>query len=165
MTHSFFVVMGGFALYDKKEDILRPIHPSQFISRLQAGEFLFPKMSEEEIEDKSKGDGIAKSIAVIQIVWFSTKLIARLKLGWEAADVEVITLATCAVMLLVYGFWWYKPLSVRCQVELEPGPNHVDVPLPISTEPLEPVPQSPLEQGSQPADTKNSAFQFKAPTV
>jgi len=126
MTHSFYVVMGGFALHDKKEDILRPVHPSQFIDRLMAGEFLFPKMSAEEIADKSKGDGLTKSIAIVQILWFATQLISRFVVGWAAADVEVLTLGTCVVMLLVYGFWLHKPLSVHCQTELEPGPGSTD---------------------------------------
>jgi len=32
----------------------------------------------EEIKDKSKGDGLAKAIAVTQLIWFSVQLIMRL---------------------------------------------------------------------------------------
>jgi len=157
MTHSFFVVMGGFALHDKHENIHRPIHPSQFISRLQAGDFLFPKMSEDEIKDKSKGDGLSKSIAVVQIMWFVTKLISRLKVGWEATDVEVLTLATCVVMLVVYGFWWYKPLNVQFQMELEPGPSSTASGS-LSSEPGEAVSQMELDEEYSSVGTKPSVF-------
>jgi len=150
MTHSFYVVMGGFALHDKKEDILRPVHPAQFMDRLQAGEFLFPKITQEEIADKSKGDGLTKSVAIVQILWFAIRLVTRFGLRWAAADVEVLTLGTCVVMLLVYGFWWHKPLSVHCQTELEPGPRSTSFQSPLEL-PLAIVPWSPASQSNSQA--------------
>ena len=119
MTHSFYVVMGGFVLYDKEENIYRPIHPVHFSTQV-GHQFAFPKLSEEEIQDKSKGDALAKTIAVIQLLWFSVQLIGRLAKGWAATELEVLTFATCSMTVAIYFFWWNKPLDVHCQTILDP---------------------------------------------
>jgi len=119
MTHSFYVVMGGFALYDRKENIYRPIHPTLFPEQV-GRRFAFPAISGKEIEDKSKSDGLTKAIAVFQLFWFSTQLIGRLAKGWAATELEVLTFATCLMTVAVHLFWWNKPLDVQCQTILEP---------------------------------------------
>ena len=119
MTHSFYVVMGGFALYDGKENINRPIHPDDFPTHVEQ-RFTFPTITEEEIKDKSKGDGLAKTIAVIQLLWFSVQLIGRLIKGWAATELEVLTFATSIMTVVIYFFWWNKPLDVHCQTILDP---------------------------------------------
>jgi len=119
MTHSFYVVMGGFALYDKEDRIYRPIHPDHFPEWV-GQTFVFPPISEEEIKDKSKGDGLTKTIAVLQLLWFSVQLIGRLIKGWAATELEVLTFATCIMTVVIYVFWWNKPLDVHCQTILEP---------------------------------------------
>jgi len=119
MTHSFYVVMGGFALYDKKGNLYRPVHPEDFPVQVEA-KFAFPTISEEEIQDRSKGDGLTKTIAVFQLLWFSIQLIGRLAKGWAATELEVLTFATCILTVITYIFWWNKPLDVHCQIVLEP---------------------------------------------
>ena len=118
MTHSFYVVMGGFALRDDKEKINRPIHPDNFPAQVDQ-QFAFPTISEEEIKDKSKGDGLAKTIAVVQLLWFSIQLIGRLIKGWAATELEVLTFATSIMTVVIYFFWWNKPLDIHCQTILE----------------------------------------------
>ena len=59
--------MGGFVLYNKKEKIYRPVDPHQFPTQVDQ-QFTFPTISEDEINDKSKGDGLAKTIAVVQLL-------------------------------------------------------------------------------------------------
>ena len=113
--------MGGFALYDKKEGINRPIHPDSFPTDVQA-KFVLPTITEEEIKDKSKGDGLTKTIAVFQLLWFSVQLIGRLTKGWAATELEVLMFATCILTVAIYFFWWNKPLDVHCQTVLESIP-------------------------------------------
>jgi len=111
--------MGGFALYDKKEGINRPVHPRDFSTAVEA-KFALPTITEEEIKDKSKGDGLTKTIAIFQLLWFSVQLIGRLVKGWAATELEVLTFATCIMTVIIYFFWWNKPLDVHCQTVLEP---------------------------------------------
>ena len=113
--------MGGFAIYDKKEGINRPVHPRDFPTGVRA-KFALPTITEEEIQDKSKGDGLTKTIAIFQLLWFSVQLIGRLAKGWAATELEVLTFATCIMTVAIYFFWWNKPLDVHCQTVLEPIP-------------------------------------------
>ena len=117
MTHSFYVVMGGFAL--KEGAILRPVKPTDFPGQV-GQQFAFPMISEEELKDKSKGDGLTKTLAIFQLLWFAVQLIGRLAKGWAATELEVLTFATCLMTLVIYFFWWDKGLDVRCQTVLDP---------------------------------------------
>ena len=135
MTHSFYVVMGGFALKDGA--ILRPVEPTEFPDKV-GREFAFPTISEEEIKDKSKGDGLTKTLAIFQLLWFSVQLIGRLAKGWAATELEVLTFATCLMTLAIYFLWWNKGLDIRCQTVLDPiHETKVDVEVADSLEPEE----------------------------
>lgn len=128
MTHSFYVVMGGFALHNETESIYRPVDPDDF-PNIVGQQFAFPNISEEEIQDRSKGDGLTKTIAIFQLLWFSVQLIGRLIKGWAATELEVLTFATCIMTVVIYFFWWDKPLDVHCQSILRPtqaAPEEVD---------------------------------------
>lgn len=41
-----------------------------FQERLAEGKIDFPDISEEEINDRSKGDALSKGFALLQITWF-----------------------------------------------------------------------------------------------
>jgi len=114
--------MGGFALHDEKEGISRPVHPDAFPTEVET-KFTLPTITEEEIKDKSKGDGLTKTIAIFQLLWFSVQLIGRLVKGWAATELEVLTFATCIMTVIIYFFWWNKPLDVHCQTVLNPIPD------------------------------------------
>jgi len=123
--------MGGFAFCETNGDqtIWMAIHPRTFKEQLDKGLIEMPTITEEEIKDKSKGDGLAKAIAVIQLAWFSAQLIIRLAKGWAATELEVLTFATCIMTVGMYAFWWYKPQNIRCQthvplLQMEPPKVH-----------------------------------------
>jgi len=124
MTHSFYLVMGGFASYDDAGE-LRALTPTRFLQHLSSSTtnpFQYPLISEDEILDKSKGDGLTKAIALFQILWFSIQFVARLAKGWAASELEVLTFATCIIALGIFVIWWSKPLDVKCQtiIKLKP---------------------------------------------
>jgi len=121
MSHSFYVVMGAFTLYDKQEGIFRPVHPQDFRAGIEERTFAFPTISDDEIKDKSKGDGLSKTIAMVQMLWFSMHLVCRLIKGWAVTELEILTFATCIMTAVIYRFWWHKPLDVHCQTILEPA--------------------------------------------
>jgi hypothetical protein len=79
---------------------------------------LISSIPEEDITDKSKGDGLSKIVAAIQVLWFVTQCISRLGLGLFITEIEVITVAYAALNGIVYWFWRNKPLLVDQQVLL-----------------------------------------------
>ena len=60
-----------------------------FLDRLGKGEIAFPTITEEEIEDRSKADGLAKGIAVLQTTWFIAQCISRTAQGLIITEIEL----------------------------------------------------------------------------
>ncbi len=63
--------------------------------------------------EKSKSDGLVKSIAAVQAVCLAVQCIARTVQGLEATPLEISTIAYIPISLLSYGFWWCEPFNVR----------------------------------------------------
>jgi hypothetical protein len=70
--------MGGFVLEDG-----RPLSPEELIFFLENEYINFPEITEDEINDKSKGDGVSKGLTLLQTVWFVAQCIARAAQGLE----------------------------------------------------------------------------------
>lgn len=77
------------------------------------GKILFPTITETEIQDHSKGDGLTKGIAIFQTTWFVAQCITRHVQGLVVTELEIITLAFATLNGLMYFFWWNNPLAVR----------------------------------------------------
>ena len=76
-------------------------------------------MPEREIKDRSHSDGFAKLIAVGQTTWFMVQLLARLTQHLPITELEIMTVAFAAMNILIYFFWWDKPMGVKCHVRLQ----------------------------------------------
>ena len=87
-----------------------------FRKLLQEGKIAFPSITEEEIEDRSNADSLAKGIAVLQTTWFIAQCISRTMQGLITTEVELITVAFAALNGVLYFLWWNKPLDVKCCV-------------------------------------------------
>ena len=92
------------------------ITPDMFHNLHQEGKIDFPLITEEEIEDRSKADSLAKVIAVSQTTWFIAQCISRTAQGLITTEIELITLAFAALNGILYFLWWNKPLDVKCCV-------------------------------------------------
>lgn len=119
MTHGFFVLMGGFHLFDDDEP-LHPLDRWDVVEMIQNG---FTCPSEDEIKDRSKGDALSKTIVLGQTVWFVAQCIARGVQGIAITELEIVTLAYTLIIVLMYGFWWNKPLCVEQPVRVQ-GKGH-----------------------------------------
>jgi len=75
--------------------------------------FDFPAITSAEINDRSKGDGLSKLLAILQTSWFILQCIARVFQGLALTELELVTLAMASLNAITYAFWWSKPLSVR----------------------------------------------------
>lgn len=72
-----------------------------------------PTITEDEINDKSKGDALSKGIALMQLSWFIVQIFARAAQGLEITELELTTAALAGLNGIMYFFWWSKPRDVR----------------------------------------------------
>ena len=122
LTFGFFILMGGLA-FDVSNDPIRiwPLHlnramlsPKLVIWCLKNGyRDIIPKISKQDIRDKSKANGLVKAIACSQALWFCLQFLTRLAQKLPVSLLELNTLAHAICALLVYGFWWHKPLDIE----------------------------------------------------
>lgn len=114
-SRAFFIIMGGFYFYNKNGP-LYPLSPTNAVELVARGHLVPP--TADEISDKSKGDSLSKSIAIIQTLWFVAQCIARRALGLPVTSLEVTTLAYTVMTVAIYAAWWAKPLNVSCAVRV-----------------------------------------------
>ena len=126
LIHGFYIVMGGYA-FDVSKDTKPRIWPRKvdrltpspiavlgcLISKDKDLREVLPFLTEAEIWDKSKANGLAKTIVCIQAAWFCTQCIARLAQRMPISLLELNTFAHAICALLVYVLWWHKPLDVH----------------------------------------------------
>lgn len=77
---------------------------------------IFPTITEDEINDKSKGDALSKGIALLQLTWFIVQIISRAVRGLAITELELTTAALAGLNSVMYVFWWSKPRDVRFPV-------------------------------------------------
>jgi len=115
-THAFFMIMGGFHYFegsDKAGAHYNAVHPLRYqdvISMLKNGTISLS--TEEEIQDRSKSDWLAKTIALLQTLWFVTQCIARRIESLPTTELEIVTLAYTTINIGMFIAWWYKPRNV-----------------------------------------------------
>ncbi|KAG1726488.1 hypothetical protein EDD22DRAFT_443078 [Suillus occidentalis] len=113
LTHGFFACMGGFVLYVNGQPHAT-LEPEELLRFVSEGFVEMPTITEAEIEDRSKGDGLSKCVAVLQLVWFIVELIARYTHGLPITLLEIDTLGVAAMACIAYAFWWKKPKDIGC---------------------------------------------------
>lgn len=77
------------------------------------------RVTEEEIQDRSKGDMVTKGLVVIQTTWFALQLLARAIEHLPVTELEIATLAFAVLNYGTYALWWNKPLNVECPIILD----------------------------------------------
>lgn len=116
MTHGHYVAMGGLAAEFtiapglSERLAITPDNFSAFVERL--GPDFLPNLSEDEIADKSKANGLAKTIVCIQALWFGVQCFTRWSQALTISLLELNTLGHTYSALAMYLLWWYKPLDV-----------------------------------------------------
>ena len=139
MTHGFFVIMGGFHLFERsseetgnndrgispEDDI--PLHPLKASDLRVCDGYSesFIMLTEAEIMDKGKSDWLAKSLVLLQTSWFVMQCIARGIKHLPVTHLEIVTLAYAAMNFVIFIFWWKKPRNVDrpIRVFLRSGPG------------------------------------------
>ncbi|KZP03664.1 hypothetical protein FIBSPDRAFT_844731 [Athelia psychrophila] len=98
---------------------------SLYILALVKSRSLVPPTS-DELGDKSKGDALSKTIAILQTLWFIAQCIARRVGNLAITNLEIMTLAYTVITLAMYTAWWHKPLNVRCPIRVKRDAKIVD---------------------------------------
>ncbi|KAF9472925.1 hypothetical protein BDN70DRAFT_925430 [Pholiota conissans] len=127
LTHGFFLQMGGFMLSDDGMpthiliDGSRSKTPKelQLIHNIKEGVISPPRITEEDIQDRSKGDIISKTIIILQTTWFAVQCLARWSQHLPLTELEIVTLGFAMLNGITYALWWNKPQNVGRPVFLE----------------------------------------------
>ena len=106
-------------------DLTAESHPELF--KLDASQGDPPKehgtqpwilVTESEILDKSKGDGLGKLVTMLQTTWFIVQYLERWVTHQPRTQVEVMTLAYAAINVIIYILWWDKPLNIQEPIDV-----------------------------------------------
>src|SRR5271170_3051806 len=124
------MIMGGFHYFegsDKAGASYNAVHPLTYenaISMLKSGTISLP--TEEEIQDRSKSDWLAKTIVLLQTLWFVTQGIARSIETLPATELEIVTLAYTTINVGMFIAWWDKPRNVDHPIRVFQKPIEKD---------------------------------------
>ncbi|KAH7089946.1 hypothetical protein FB567DRAFT_315259 [Paraphoma chrysanthemicola] len=117
LKQSFFLLMGGFVFQDDFDGAPRYRYNTYMLMRLLKSQQLpWPKSSDEEIDDRSKADWIMKSLALLQIVWFTTQVTGRWVQGLAVTTLELFTFSIVICGIVTYMASWKKPFDVQVPV-------------------------------------------------
>jgi hypothetical protein len=108
-THGFFALMGGFVLQNGTERTV--LRTRDDLRRLRDERTIDLTITEGEINDKSKADGLAKTLLILQLSWFVIQVSARHANHLAITLLEIDTLAMAAMSFPVLFFWWDKPMA------------------------------------------------------
>ncbi|KAJ3473551.1 hypothetical protein NLG97_g10248 [Lecanicillium saksenae] len=119
LRECFFVNMGGlFIQFQPGESELSkpnpfPVNCRQLLHLVNL-EFLdLPKIEKEEIEMRNKSSGLARTVTVMQVLWFTTTTLARIAQGLPITTLELTTLSLVLIMIFSAAAWWRKPMGIE----------------------------------------------------
>ena len=116
-THAVFANMGGF--YVTTDGYRVSTDAYEIVQMYVDGAIEeMPKISKEEIEDKSKADWLVKSLVLAQFLWLAMSLIARKKENLPSSPLEISTFAFTCCGAMTYAAAWHKPKDVNTSINL-----------------------------------------------
>jgi hypothetical protein len=124
------MIMGGFHYFqgsDREGDQYNAVHPLTYedvISMLDNKTLLLP--TEQELQNQSKSDGLAKTLVLLQTLWFVAQCIARHVEKLPTTELEIVTLAYTAIYVGIFIAWWDKPRNVDCPIRVFQEPVQAD---------------------------------------
>jgi hypothetical protein len=117
---AFYLNMGGF-VFKARDETTKTLDPPRFRWLIEHKHLEWPEsnkrppawyVTEDDIKDKSKADGFAKLLALLQTSWLIIQCIARGANHLPLSTLEITTIAYVTCMLFSYVFWWNKPYGV-----------------------------------------------------
>ncbi|RSL50952.1 hypothetical protein CEP53_008616 [Fusarium sp. AF-6] len=138
LVHGYFAAMGGFEFVTEDDYDMFPrktsgekrtaltITPAGLRYLVKNTQLKIPKLRRSEIEDKSKGSALAKTLICLQAFWFCTQCITRFAQHLTISLLELNTFGHALCALLMYCLWWYKPLDIGEPVQIRVGEETAD---------------------------------------
>ncbi|KAF8649493.1 hypothetical protein AX16_005762 [Volvariella volvacea WC 439] len=130
-AHAFFLQMGGLVRRNDKgeyELVVRDWYSEKLRTNLGTDFVQLPVIRKKEIEDRSKGDVLSKTLGVLQISWFVAQCIARRVEGLVLTELELVTLGFAVLNVVTYALWWDKPLNVGYPIYFNQEGKRLDGP-------------------------------------
>lgn len=115
LTYGFYVLMGGLVVdvSDLYDDVsCMTLTPGKVLDLAKKNSWEKFYVPDETIRDKSKADNLAKGLVILQVSWTLLQCISRQALGYPLTVLEVHTLVHAACAMLMYAFWFRKPLNI-----------------------------------------------------
>ncbi|KAI8952077.1 hypothetical protein F4801DRAFT_541856 [Xylaria longipes] len=112
ITHGFYADSGGFIL-DVVGSPPFPVTAKQMLYLLSHNYIDTPTITQLDIQDKSKADGLAKALTFFQSGWLMLRFLGRAAQGLSITPFELFTAAVVLCSLVSLCLWWHKPLNVR----------------------------------------------------
>jgi hypothetical protein len=78
-----------------------------------------PSVEKEDIQDRSKSDGLVRILAVIQVLWLVVQMIARQIVHVSSSALEFSTLAFSSCAFIIYLIEWSKPKDVAVHIYID----------------------------------------------
>ena len=103
------------------EDFIQPrfieiLNFERFKTLLDEGSIEFPTITKDEIDDRSKTDGLTKFLAGVQTCRFILQCIVRKTQSLAITELEVTTLALATLNLITLLLWRSKPQNMRVPI-------------------------------------------------
>lgn len=128
LKKSFFVNMGGLHIILPEPDDAGlqtiPVSCRQLKYLVDRGFLKMPNLQTQEIDGRNKLDGLGRSLAALQALWFAFNVFGRAIEGLHITTLELTTLAFIFLMVISSFAWWHKPMDVsqpifvRCHTSL-----------------------------------------------
>jgi hypothetical protein len=132
-NHSFYAIMGGFAVdlsHIPKDERYLPNQQVRCALTTSGMAWLFnrrlpciPDISKADIEDKNKGGSFAKTVVCVQLIWFFGSCMVRWKAHFALSLFEANVLVHVLWAIFVYVIWWDKPYEVDEPTLIETTPE------------------------------------------
>ncbi|KAM0512311.1 hypothetical protein ACHAPE_009007 [Trichoderma viride] len=120
LTHCYFASMGGFIYTAEGKRLLVT---AQQLAKMEDVSYASPEITEQDIEDKSKQDWLAKLIAALQILQLILSVITRHIDGLQFSQLETVTLSFAICGVLIYCAYSYKPQNIERAFEFKDDTN------------------------------------------
>lgn len=120
MSQCYFAVMGGIVI--ETDDGITSISPLSITAegaRLLSFLNRLPHIKDSQVRDKSKADGLAKFLVVLQAGWMIIQCIARVAQDLPVTLLEINTIGHVICAFALYLLWWNKPLDIKDPYKIE----------------------------------------------
>ncbi|KAJ8508651.1 hypothetical protein ONZ45_g9095 [Pleurotus djamor] len=88
----------------------------------------WPRFEEADILNVTKGEALAKTIVLLQVIWFVSQLCGRVIQRLAITELEIMTLAYATICAMLYMLWFSKPYDVQRPIFLDESSHHPSMP-------------------------------------